>query len=166
MLSTDITLTKWLMPNKINCFNVFINIINNKKQLLVKNYTKITHMQEITRLEFCLQNKEDQTLYIACSLIFHFNIIRISIFGIPNALNGEEKWKCWAQITSKSLQVGWVVNVYVKYLNNCVIFSCKLFVSKGNLIHFGIFSYILYRILLLKEINLVWKWPRPSNSLK
>lgn len=45
--------------------------------------------------------------------------------------------------------------VYVKYLNNCVIFSCKLFVSKGNLIQFGIFSYILYRTLLLKEINLV-----------
>lgn len=56
-------------------FNVFINIINNKKQLLVKNYTKITHMQEITRLELCLQNKEDQTLYIACSLIFHFKTL-------------------------------------------------------------------------------------------
>lgn len=32
-------------------------------------------MQEITRLELCLQNKEDQTLYIACSLIFHFKTL-------------------------------------------------------------------------------------------
>lgn len=138
---------------------------------MIKNYTNITHMQEITRLELCLQNKEDQTLYIACSLIFHFKTLTNQYYmniyiWYSKCLNGEEKWKCWAQITSKSLQVEWVVNVYVKYLNNCVIFSCKLFVSKGNLIHFGIFSYILYRTLLLKEINLVWKWPRPSNSLK
>lgn len=66
-----ISSTKWLMTNKVNWSNVFIdNMLNKKKQHLIETYTNETHMWTITKLESCLQNKDFQTLYLAYNSIF------------------------------------------------------------------------------------------------
>lgn len=56
------------MSNKT--LNIRIQVIY--LQNLIETNTNTIRMSTITRLEICSQNKEFQTLYLACNSIFYF----------------------------------------------------------------------------------------------